>query len=1124
MEEAETTEEETEEEREIPKKTKKGKTVSMNTPKKVRSKLQPAPIEQVTEFDVAKYISNLPAGLSVGQAAHLIPKYRSGLAASVRRTRNKNKEADTNYVDANEHKTTAMKCEILVGREAVTAVVDSGAATSIITKSLMKKLNYSPNKPSKLVIVTANGARIKALGEVSNLPININYLKIPTNVQVLESKDDVLILGNDWLNKVKANINWHEQTLTIYFKGRRERLAITCINEELLPSRQEDYEEDEEEYETAQWDENYVYYSDILSSGEDDLEFNPWVTEDEEDLENDSEKDNPAIYLAENERSNKQNEEWNLNKDLHCGPLDERQQNLFQQLLNDNVDICAEGQMDIGKTNIIQHEIDTGNHVPIAKAAYRTTPAKKTFIENEIQDMLKKGIIRESKSPWAFPVVIVEKKDDTKRFCVDYRELNKVTRVDRYPLPRIDELLESFRTANWFTTLDLASGFWQVEMSPEDREKTAFITHRGLYEFNVMPFGLCNAPSTFQRLMNQVLRKFLGKFTAVYLDDIIIYSNTFEQHLDHLNQVFAAIRQACLKIKLRKCFFCFPNIAFLGHIVGRNGIAVDPKKVEKIEQFPIPTNLRELRSALGLFSYYRKFIKDFSKIAKPMLTLLKKDTPFEWTNKQQTAFNYLKKRLMTAPILEYPDFSKPFVLYTDASGTGLGAVLSQHDEGGKERVIAYASRSLNKAETNYPITDQECLAIVWAIKHFEQYLSEPFKVVTDHSALKFLQKCKVPTGRRARWIMYLQQFKFEIVHRPGKENKNADALSRQYEVESYFCGAENLRGETAYSDDTLSEPSVYDTASENDYENDADSEDNSEEEITTTSPTPWECCGQIICECTRNSPIDYNRYDDENDSDDEEVAQENEAEYSLKQRDDIISLYSYDDNDMTDNGWGDEYNEFRNTAWENGEYNDESWGLPEDNQEKEISNIWSVWTVSYFFTEQEVKDLYQDLIKTKWVTANQPIRRGKWACDQYCDEENHHLHSYCTICRKQIYPGMEYNHGCKFGFGIGEIHPDMNPLYLINDVFWSEPEFTLEEQEESDEDSELLVERNLQVLRDIREHRQRIEQRERCAKEIQTILEINERHRRELNGEPTGRIPLIENQMKPNIGRRFPRY
>src|SRR5436190_19763325 len=234
-----------------------------------------------------------------------------------------------------------------------------------------------------------------------------------------------------------------------------------------------------------------------------------------------------------------------------------------------------------------------------------------------------------SLSPWASPVVIVDKKDSTQRFCVDYRGLNKITKIDRYPLPRIDELLETFRTANWFTTLDLASGYWQVEMNEADKEKTAFITHKGLYEFNVMPFGLCNAPGTFQRLMNFVLQDFLGKFVAVYLDDIIIYSRTFEQHIDHIQLIFEALRTATLKIKLKKGFFCFPNIAFLGYIVGRNGISPDPTKVEKIKNFPEPTNLKELREALGLFSYYRKFVKDFSQIAKPLLILLKKDTSFE---------------------------------------------------------------------------------------------------------------------------------------------------------------------------------------------------------------------------------------------------------------------------------------------------------------------------------------------------------------------------------------------------------------------------------------------------------------------------------------------------------------
>jgi len=238
-------------------------------------------------------------------------------------------------------------------------------------------------------------------------------------------------------------------------------------------------------------------------------------------------------------------------------------------------------------------------------------------------------------------------------------------------------------------------------------------------------------------------------------------------------------------IKLKKCYFCLPNIAFLGHIVGRNGIQPDPSKIEKVKNFPIPTDVSSLRSALGLFSYYRKFVKDFSRIAKPLNQLLKKDIPFEWAEKQQNAFDRLKDRLQTSPILRYPDFEKPFIVYTDASGTGLGAVLSQVDDEEKEYVIAYASRSLNKAEQKYAVTDQECLAVVWAIDHFKHYLGlQPFTIITDHSALKWLQTAQMPTGRRARWILTLQQYDFKIKHRSGKTNTNADALSRISEQEA----------------------------------------------------------------------------------------------------------------------------------------------------------------------------------------------------------------------------------------------------------------------------------------------------------------------------------------------------
>ena len=344
------------------------------------------------------------------------------------------------------------------------------------------------------------------------------------------------------------------------------------------------------------------------------------------------------------------------------------------------------------------------------------------------------------------------RKEQINKFCIDYRKLNAITKADAYPLTRIDDLLESFGQAKWFTTLDLASGYWQVAMDEADIEKTAFVTPFGLYEFLVMPFGLSYAPGTFQRLMNRVLQEFLNDFVAVYLDDVIIYTKgTFEQHMDHIAQVFQALRNSNLKIKLKKCYFALPNIHFLGHVVGRDGIKPDPEKIDKVKNYPVPTNLTQLRAALGLFSYYRKFIKDFSRIARPMLTLLKKDAPFNWEEKQQQAFDRLKEMLIKAPVLSYPDFDKPFIIYTDASGIGLGAVLSQIKEDGKEHVIAYASRSLNPAEKNYSVTDQECLAVVWAIKHFQHYLGlRPFTIITDHSALKWLKTSKMPKGRRAR--------------------------------------------------------------------------------------------------------------------------------------------------------------------------------------------------------------------------------------------------------------------------------------------------------------------------------------------------------------------------------------
>ena len=475
------------------------------------------------------------------------------------------------------------------------------------------------------------------------------------------------------------------------------------------------------------------------------------------------------------------NNKWEkFEKKLNIDDISRERRDKLENLIKSYETIFEYDGEKLGRVDKIKHSIEVKeDQEPIAHKRYKETEEKGKFIRKEIEQLLKMKKIRKSRSPWASPVTLAKKKSENYRFCIDYRKLNSVTKSDAYPLPRIDELLEKYRTARWFTSLDLAAGYHQVEMMEEDKEKTAFICSQGLFEYNVMPFGLKNAPGTFQRLMDEILKEYIGEFVIVYLDDIMIYSKNFEEHMRHIDKVLDKLKENNMIVKLKKCQFGKRNIEFLGHIVGRDGLKPDEKKIEKIKQIKVPETVTQVRSFLGLCSYYRRFIKDFARIAKPLYHLVKKEVPFEWTNKQQKAFEELKIRLMEKPILDYPDLEKEFILITDASGEGLGAILAQKNEEDKEFVIAYASRSLIGAEKNYPITELECLAIFWGIKHFHKFLAGgKFTVITDHAALKGLMNAKIPTGRRARWVMELQQYDFEVVHRSGKENKNADALSR----------------------------------------------------------------------------------------------------------------------------------------------------------------------------------------------------------------------------------------------------------------------------------------------------------------------------------------------------------
>jgi transposase InsO family protein len=459
--------------------------------------------------------------------------------------------------------------------------------------------------------------------------------------------------------------------------------------------------------------------------------------------------------------------------------LTEEQRMMAAKFLREKASIFSKSATDLGRNRMIPHRIDTGDHPPVRQSLRRQPYAQLEEIEKNVQELLQAGVIRPSTSAWSSNVLLVKKKDGSSRFCVDMRKVNDVTVKQAYPLPHIDTCLESLGGANFFSTLDLRSGYFQVELHPDDAEKTAFVTRSGHYEFTVLSMGLANAPSQFQRLMDLVLSGLVWESCLVYLDDVIIFSKTFEQHLDRLDAVFSRLASANLLLKASKCQLFCESVKFLGHIVSRQGIAADPAKLATVRNWPQPTCLTELMSFIGLCSYYRKFVEGFATIAKPLHVLTGKGQPFFWGPDQEAAFQTLKVRLTAAPILASPENEGEYVLDTDASLTGLGGVLQQR-QGGEIRVIAYASRCLTRAERNYSTTRRELLAVIYALKQFRTFLlGRHFLLRVDHSALTYLRKTPEVMGQAARWLDYIEQYQFTIEHRNGKAHGNCDGLSRR---------------------------------------------------------------------------------------------------------------------------------------------------------------------------------------------------------------------------------------------------------------------------------------------------------------------------------------------------------
>jgi transposase InsO family protein len=464
---------------------------------------------------------------------------------------------------------------------------------------------------------------------------------------------------------------------------------------------------------------------------------------------------------------------------------DEQQKQLLLLLLKYKRLWWKDGDEQIQHLSDVEHGIETEKGVtPIRSKLRNHTRLEQMIISDHLDKMITKKVIRPSNSPWASPVLLADKKNGKVRFCVDYRRLNKITRKDAYPLPNIGVILDKLGGKKYYSTIDLREAFWQIRVKERDIEKTAFITHRGLFEFVSMPFGLTNAPATQQRWIEQVLMGLNWAICMVYIDDIVIFSNSFEEHLKDLESVLQRLEEKGMSIAPEKCGFCKPSFEILGHICTRDGIAPNPAKIEAIRNYPRPTNKDELGRFLGMISWVRRFIVNCSERTAPLREMSKlKDKNFkesEWNAARLNAFEDLKGALMTAPVLVYPDFTKEFFLHVDASGVGLGAVLTQKDDKNRHVVIAYASTSLNDAQKNYPATVKECLGILWALNHYRQYLhGQEFTLFTDHKALVPTLSEGITTQRMLRdWTARIAEYNPKIVHRPGRLMLIPDALSR----------------------------------------------------------------------------------------------------------------------------------------------------------------------------------------------------------------------------------------------------------------------------------------------------------------------------------------------------------
>ncbi|KAG7543335.1 Integrase catalytic core [Arabidopsis thaliana x Arabidopsis arenosa] len=611
---------------------------------------------------------------------------------------------------------SAITGTISIGGVETHTLFDSGATHSFVSPDMIGKGMFQKEPGNNHHMVKAAGGQTMiSSGLVCGVPVSIQGTNMPADLIILPLKKHEVILGMDWLGKYKATLDCHRGRVRFEQEGKRlEFQGIRPIAGSLVVSA--------------------IQAERMLEKG-------------------------CEAYLATISCT-----EGGTNTELEDIPVVKDFADVFQALSGLPPD----------RSDPFTIELEPGT-TPLSKAPYRMAPAEMAELKKQLEDLLEKGFIRPSSSPWGAPVLFVKKKDGSFRLCIDYRGINRVTVKNKYPLPRIDELLDQLKGAKWFSKVDLASGYHQIPIEPSDIRKTAFRTRYGHYEFVVMPFGLTNAPAAFMKMMNGIFRDCLDEFVIIFIDDILVYSKDRGEHKRHLEAVLTRLREQKLYAKLSKCSFWQRSIGFLGHIVSEEGVSVDPEKIRSIKQWPTPRNATEVRSFLGLAGYYRKFVKGFASLAQAMTLLTRKDTKFVWTKECEESFSGLKGMLTSAPVLVLPEVDEPYVVYTDASITGLGCVLMQ-----KGKVIAYASRQLRKHEGNYPTHDLEMAAVIFALKIWRSYLyGAKVQIFTDHKSLKYIFTQPELNLRQRRWMELVADYDLDIVYHPGKANSVADALSRR---------------------------------------------------------------------------------------------------------------------------------------------------------------------------------------------------------------------------------------------------------------------------------------------------------------------------------------------------------